>query len=52
MTLPPQFRSGDIIRMETSGGPLVAKLVEPDDPNFLEIRWDWPAPPGEEDLDD
>ena len=42
MTLPPQFRSGDIIRMETTSGPLVARLVDDDDPNFLEIRWDWP----------
>ena len=43
------FHSGDIIRMETSAGPLVARLVDPDDPNFVELKWDWPQPPSEDD---
>lgn len=43
--LPAYFKSGDVISMETTAGRLVARLVDEDDPNFLEIRWDWPGAP-------
>jgi hypothetical protein len=31
--------------METSGGPLVAHLVDPGDPEWLEVKWDFPWAP-------
>jgi hypothetical protein len=44
---PSGFRSGDITRMETTQGPMTMRILELDDPDWLEIRWDFPHPPDE-----
>lgn len=41
----PLFRSGDIVRMDTTTGPLVVRMLELDDPHWIEVKWDWPHPP-------
>lgn len=52
MTLPPKFRSGDIIRMSTTDGELVAQLVDLGDPDQPRFNWDWPICPLDYEFDE
>jgi hypothetical protein len=50
--LPPMFRSGQIIEMETTAGKIVAHLVDINDPEWLNVVWDFPRYPEENEFAD
>lgn len=46
-----RFLSGDIVRMETTEGPATFMVVDYGDPDWLEMRWDWPMCPLDREYD-
>lgn len=40
-SLPPQFRSGDVVRFGVGHG----RLIDMSDDSWLEVKWDWPHVP-------